>query len=275
MADTGSSTSRRHQAHPFPEPLETICVGGFDTVRADRDELAEWIAARCLASRGAPDTPPAVVLSSNGQGIALQGRNSDYDAAMATADIIHADGMPVVMASRLMTNSPIRGRSATTDLFHDVAHLSLKHGLKFYVLGAQEKQNRRAVEKMRELYPGLQIVGNRHGYFSDDKDPEVCAEIATSGADVLWVALGKPKQEIWSMRNRARLSAIGCIITCGGLYAFLAGDVKRAPNWMQKVGVEWLYRLLGDPRRLARRYTVTNAQAFYRLLCDTRRQSFK
>ena len=260
-------------AHPFPDSLETVCVGGFDTVRADRDELADWMTARCLASREAPGTPPAVILSSNGQGIALQGKNPGYDSATATADVIHADGMPVVMASRLMTRTPIRGRSATTDLFHDVARRSTKHGLKFYVLGAKEEQNRRAVEKMRERYPGLQIVGNRHGYFTEEQEPAICADIVASGADVLWVALGKPKQEIWSMRNRERLTGIGCIKTCGGLYAFLAGDVKRAPDVMQKSGMEWLYRLLGDPSRLARRYTATNAQALYRILRHTRRAS--
>lgn len=253
----------------FPAPLDKVYVGGFPTVCGDRTEIAEWMTARCLAVRE-EKCPPAILLSSNGQGIALKGQDAKYDAAMADADIIHADGMPVVLASRLFTKTPIRGRSATTDLFHDVAREAVAHGLKFYVLGAKDDQNARAVAAMQELYPGLQIVGRRDGYFTDAQDEEVCADIVASGADVLWVALGKPKQEIWCHRNRNRLAGIGCVKTCGGLYAFLAGDVKRAPSWMQKVGLEWLFRLLGDPKRLFRRYLVTNMQAMYRLCTKTK-----
>lgn len=252
-----------------PAPLETVHVGGFNTVRADRTELAKWMTAYCLAARGG-EIPPAILFSSNGQGLALQGKNADYDAAMAAADVIHADGMPVVFASRVLTKKGIRGRSATTDLFHDVAREAVANGLKFYVLGAKEDQNQRATEAMQRLYPGLQVVGRRNGYFGPDNDAEVCADIVASGADVLWVALGKPKQEIWCHRNRDRLTGIGCIKTCGGLYAFLAGDVARAPDWMQSLGLEWLFRLLGDPKRLFKRYLVTNMQALVCLVGRTR-----
>lgn len=252
----------------FPQKLETTRVGGFRTITAGRAELASWMTARCLAARQSV-APPAVILSSNGQGIALAGKDAAYDEAMAEADIIHADGMPVVIASRLLTKRPIRGRSATTDLFHDVARQAVRHGLRFYILGATEDLNRRSVEAMLNLYPGLQIVGRHHGYFTDEDDEAICREIVDSRADILWVALGKPKQEVWSHLNRDRLAGVGCIKTCGGLYAFLAGDVTRAPGWMQKLGLEWLYRLSGDPRRLFRRYLVTNAQAIVRLARST------
>lgn len=253
----------------FPKKLETTRVGGFETIRADRTELAEWITARCLAARETK-VPPAVILSSNGQGIALAGKDAGYDEAMARADVIHADGMPVVIASRLLSKKPIRGRSATTDLFHDVATQASEHGLRFFILGATEDQNRRTVDAMLKLYPKLQIVGRRDGYFTDADDEAICRQIVESRTDVLWVALGKPKQEIWSHRNRDRLAGVGCVKTCGGLYAFLTGDVSRAPNWMQKLGLEWLYRLLGDPKRLFRRYLVTNAQAIVRLAASTK-----
>lgn len=247
------------------DPLETVHVGGFDTVRADRTELANWIGDYCLSR----PSYPAIVFSSNGQGIALHGKDAAYDAAMAAADVIHADGMPVVMASRLMTKTPIRGRSATTDLFHDVAKVAGERGLKFFVLGANESQNKRAVEEMKRRYPQAEIVGRRNGYFSDAENAEVCAEIVASGADVLWVGLGKPKQEIWCHQNREALAGVGVIKTCGGLYAFLCGDAPRAPEWMQSLGLEWLYRLKGDPRRLFKRYMVTNVQAAFRILRQT------
>jgi exopolysaccharide biosynthesis WecB/TagA/CpsF family protein len=209
------------------------------------------------------------VFSSNGQGIALYGQNPTYDAAMDAADAIHADGMPVIMASKWLTKTPIRGRSATTDLFHDVAKVAQDRGLSFFVLGATEEQNKKAVAQMKALYPDIAIVGRRNGYFSDAENADVCAEIVASGADVLWVGLGKPKQEIWCHQNREALAGVGVIKTCGGLYAFLAGDAPRAPKWMQKVGLEWLYRLKGDPKRLFKRYLVTNTQAIYSLLRQT------
>lgn len=243
-------------------PLETVRVGGFDTVLADRDELAAWIGDMCQSG---PAVPP-IVFSSNGQGIALAGKNPEYDAAMAAADVIHADGMPVVMASKLLTKTPIRGRSATTDLFHDVAKVALERDLSFFVLGSSEEQNLKAVEQMQIMYPGLKVVGRRNGYFSEDENAEVCAEIVASGADVLWVGLGKPKQEAWCHQNREALAGVGCIKTCGGLYAFLAGDAPRAPEWMQRAGLEWFFRFIKDPRRLFKRYLVTNTQSAWRMI---------
>lgn len=243
--------------------LETVRVGGLPTVLANRTELSAWIGEVC---QSAPAFP-ALVFSSNGQGIALCGKNPAYDAAMEAADVIHADGMPVVIASKWFTKTPIRGRSATTDLFHDVAEVAQKRSLKFYILGATEEQNKKAVEQMKGLYPDIQIVGRRNGYFSQDENLGICADIVASGADVLWVGLGKPKQEIWCHKNRAALAGVGVIKTCGGLYAFLAGDAPRAPDWMQKMGLEWLYRLNSDPKRLFKRYMVTNIVAIVRILC--------
>lgn len=245
--------------------LETVRVGGLPTVLADRTELSAWIGDVCQSDPALP----ALVFSSNGQGIALYGHNPAYDAAMDTADVIHADGMPVVMASKWLTKTPIRGRSATTDLFHDVAEVAQKRGLKFFVLGATEEQNKKAVDQMKILYPEVEIVGRRNGYFSEAENADVCAEIVASGADVLWVGLGKPKQEIWCHQNRAALAGVGVIKTCGGLYAFLAGDAPRAPEWMQKMGLEWLYRLKEDPKRLFKRYLVTNIVAAIRILGHT------
>jgi N-acetylglucosaminyldiphosphoundecaprenol N-acetyl-beta-D-mannosaminyltransferase len=250
--------------------IETVRVGGYHTARANRTELSTWITRRCLwnrSDRGA--LLPALVFSSNGQGVALAGHNTAYDAAMAAADVIHADGMSVVLASRILTQTPIRGRSATTDLFDDIASEAQADDLSFFVLGATEDENVRAVAAMQRKYPQLRIVGRRNGYFGRDEDAAVCAEIVASRADVLWVGLGKPLQEIWSFTNREALRGVGCIKTCGGLYAFLNGDSTRAPEWMQRAGLEWIHRLAQDPRRLLRRYLVTNAVSTCRLLMRT------
>lgn len=248
-----------------PKPIETVRVAGYETAAATRTEIAEWMAERCLYGRNVNEIP-AMLFSSNGQGIALQGSNEDYDAAMAAADIVHADGMPVVLCSRLLTSKPIPERSSTTDLFHDVAKVAEQDALRFFILGSNEDQNSRVVNVMRSLYPKLQIVGRHHGYFPDDEDDRICDLIRESGTDILWVALGKPRQEIWSHRNREKLAGVGCIKTCGGLYSYLVGDAPRAPHWMQSLGLEWLFRLMLEPRRLFVRYLTTNIISAWRLL---------
>jgi N-acetylglucosaminyldiphosphoundecaprenol N-acetyl-beta-D-mannosaminyltransferase len=252
-------------------PLQTVMVGGFPTVSVTRKQLADRMAADCLTAREQGDTwLPKLVFSSNGQGIALAGQDAAFAEAMDSADIIHADGMPVVAMSRL-TEAPLPERIATTDFFHDAAAAAMANGLKFFILGSTEAQNAKVVEAIARLYPQLQVVGRHHGYFGEDEDEAVCAAIRASGADVLWVGLGKPRQEFWSVRNRHRLAGVGWLKTCGGLYAFLTGEAPRAPDWMQKWGLEWLFRAMGDPRRLGPRYLLTNPYSLYRLVRYTRR----
>ncbi|ODT72390.1 MAG: glycosyl transferase [Pelagibacterium sp. SCN 63-23] len=225
----------------------------------------------CFAARGHTDSwVPKLVFSSNGQGIALAGQNQAFAEVMKQADIVHADGMPVVLASRV-TRAPLPERIATTDFFHDAAEAASQHGLKFFILGAREEQNASVVEAIGRLYPRVEIVGRHHGYFGEDQDDAVCAQIRASGADVLWVALGKPRQEFWCVRNRKKLNGIGWVKTCGGLYAFLTGEAPRAPDWMQRLSLEWLYRTMDDPKRLIWRYLTTNPYSFYRLLRYTER----
>lgn len=246
--------------------IRNVRVGGLVTASISRSGLAGQMLEDCMKARlNRHDWLPKVVLSSNGQGVALAGSDPTFMQAMERADIIHADGMPVVFASRL-TRHPLPERIATTDFFHDAAKTASENGLSFFILGASESQNEQAAVQIQRLYPDLKIAGRRNGYFDEVEDEAVCAEIRASGADVLWVALGKPKQEYWSIRNRHRLKGVGWIKTCGGLYAFLAGDAPRAPQWMQALGLEWLYRALNEPSRLGLRYLATNPYAFYRLI---------
>lgn len=245
--------------------VPTVLIGGFPTISITRRQLADIMVADCHSARARSDAwLPKLVFSSNGQGIALAGHNPVFAEAMLAADYIHADGMPVVFASR-MTNAPLPERIATTDFFNDAAIAAGENGLKFFMLGSSERQNEAVVKAVAERYPAVEIVGRHHGYFSEEQDETVCSMIRESGADVLWVALGKPRQELWCVRNRERLRGVGWIKTCGGLYAFLTGDAPRAPQWMQNYGLEWLYRTFGDPKRLLWRYLTTNPYSFYRL----------
>lgn len=251
--------------------VRTICVGGFDTALVGRVELADLMVGDCFAARASSAlSVPKLIFSSNGQGIALAGSDPSFARVMAQGDVIHADGMSVVYASRL-TGFRLPERVATTDFFHDAARAASVAGLKFFMLGGTEDENRAAVEAIHHLYPSLNIVGRHHGYFEAHEDARVCRLVQESGADVLWVALGKPRQEHWCVRNKDRLAGIGWVKTCGGLYAFLSGRAPRAPMWMQALGMEWLHRALNEPRRLLWRYLTTNPYAMYRMLRYTRR----
>lgn len=248
------------------ELTDTVTVGGFPTIRATRDELAALMVRDCLAARTAPSALPKLVFSSNGQGISLAGTDGTFADAMSQADIVHADGMSVVLASRLLTHRPLPERICTTDFFHNAATAAVKAGLSFYFFGGSETQNEAACAAAQDQYPDLRVAGRHHGFVDEQSEERLCADIVARGTDVLWVALGKPRQEFWCVRNRQRLASVGWVKTCGGLFSYLSNEVSRAPVWMQDRGLEWLYRATQEPSRLAWRYLLTNPHSLYRIV---------
>ena len=244
-----------------------VTVGGITTACLSRDGLARMMLQDCLDARSNPNRQPKLVFASNGHAIALAAQDEAFRFTFEQADIIHADGQAAVFASR-MTATPIPERSATTDFIHDASKVAAQHGLRFFVLGATEEANAEAVRVLRETYPGLQIVGRRHGYFGRDEEDEICDEINLTQPDVVWVGLSVPLEYEFAVRNKTRLRA-GWLVTCGGCYNFVTGAYKRAPGWMQACGLEWLFRLVKEPKRLFWRYAVTNPLAIFLLLTRT------
>ncbi len=249
----------------------TVTVGGLKTAILTRQRLAEIMAKDCLQARQAGSAwRPRLVLSSNGQGIVLAAGDRAFAEAMAEADIVHADGMSVVFASRLLGPDALPERVATTDFIFDACDAAERHGLSFYFLGGREEDNLRAVEWVKSCYPRLKVVGRHHGYFSESDVDRIIDGIAAAKPDVLWVGLGKPRQEFFALQLRDRLPGIGWIKTCGGMFDYYSGRSARAPLWMQRSGLEWLFRALQEPR-LAWRYLTTNISAAYLLLTRTHR----
>lgn len=244
-----------------------VLIGGIRTSRLSRRELAEAMAGQ--AATGAKGPGPRLVFDLNGHGLAMSFWDRAYRDDLMTADVVHADGQPLVIASRLLTRTPIAERSATTDMIHDLAAEAQRSGRSFFLLGGTEEVNRACEQKLRALYPGLMIAGRRDGYFSREEEEEVCRAINRSGADILWVGLGKPGEQAFCVRNRHRLTA-SWVITCGGCFNFVAGTYSRAPQWMQDAGLEWLYRMVTRPRQLAWRYLTTSPVAAMLLLMRTR-----
>ena len=208
----------------------------------------------------------------NGHGLAMSLFDKEYRDDLNAADIIHADGQPLVTASRLLTKSPVPERSATTDLFHDMAKAAEESGKTFFLLGGSEEVVNACADTMRRLYPALIIAGVRNGYFSDADEEKVCAEINASGADIVWVGLGKPKEQAFCVRNRNRISA-GWLVTCGGCFNYVTGSYARAPLWMQRTGTEWMHRMMTQPRKLLWRYVSTTPIALMLLLLRTGEQA--
>ena len=244
-----------------------VMVGGLNTICLSRAGLARLMLQDCLRARDDAQLPAKLVFASNGQTIALAARDRFFGDLLAQADIIHADGQATVFASHL-TATPIPERSATTDFIHDACRTAAEHGLRFFLLGSTEEANHEAARRLCEAYPGLKIVGRRHGYFSRDEEDEICDQINLTRPDVIWVGLSAPREYEFSVRNKARLSC-GWLVTCGGCYHFVTGAYKRAPRWMQQSGLEWLFRLIQEPRRLFWRYAATNPLAAFLLLTRT------
>lgn len=250
--------------------VPTSMIGGLPIAVIDRLNTAKLMVNLALARRGA-DGPALIFTSANGQVLSICEADPQVRDLFLSADIINADGMPLVFASRLLSSSPLPERVATTDLIHDVAEIAGARGVTFYMLGATSRVVERAVEYLHALYPRLRIVGYRDGYFGRTEEDEVVADINLKRPDILWLGLGAPIEQVFAVRNRDRLRQVGLIKTSGGLFDFLSGKCRRAPEWMQSAGLEWAYRMYLEPRRLAARYILTSPHALFLLLTRTGR----
>ena len=168
----------------------------------------------------------------------------------------YADGMAVVWASRLR-GTGVPERCTTTDLFPLIMQEAASRGTDVFYLGAGPGVARRCAERMRARFPGLRIAGVRDGFFDQEASHVVIEEINRSGASIVLVGMGMPFQEKWVAEHRRSIDA-PAVLTCGASFDFHSGRVRRAPAWMRRSGLEWLFRLLIEPRRLWRRYLIGN-----------------
>ena len=178
-------------------------------------------------------------------------------------DIINIDGMGVVWGARLM-GYYVPERVAGIDLFYALLEYAESMGKKVYLLGAREDVIVKAADEVQRWHPRLQLAGFHHGYFWEDELAMV-EEIAASGADLLFVAITSPRKEQFIDHWRDRLG-VKFAMGVGGTFDIVAGITRRAPIWMQKAGLEWLYRVLQEPGRMWRRYLVTNSKYLFLLL---------
>lgn len=189
-------------------------------------------------------------------------RDSVLRDSVTGCDIINIDGMGVVWGARFLgVNVP--ERVAGVDLFHRLLAMSAREEFSVYLLGARDEVVSETADRVKKLYPGLKVAGFHHGYFWDD-EAAVVEKVRASGAQLLFVAITSPKKENFINRWSDQLG-VKFVMGVGGTFDVVAGKVKRAPLWMQRWGLEWFFRVIQEPRRMWKRYLVTNMK-FARLL---------
>jgi len=169
-------------------------------------------------------------------------------------DLINADGMPVVWASRLL-GKPLKERVTGVDLFEALMARAAEKGWRVFLLGAREEVVSGVAQLYPARYPGLTLAGYRNGYWKPEDEDRVVAEIAATRPDILFVAISSPKKEAFLARYQAAMK-VPFAMGVGGTFDVAVGLVKRAPVWMQNAGLEWFYRFLQEPRRMFRRYFI-------------------
>jgi N-acetylglucosaminyldiphosphoundecaprenol N-acetyl-beta-D-mannosaminyltransferase len=247
--------------------IEKVKVGGIEIARLDLDATADLI-VRAVQARSS-GVRPLNFTSANGEVIARYRSSQSFARLIDDADLVSADGQPLVFASRLLGGAPLPERVATTDLYDRVAARAERAGVSFYLLGASEEVNRKTYEATCKRYPNLRIAGRSHGYIAGAELEAKIDEINALAPDILWLAMGVPTEQRFVHRWGARLPNVGLIKTSGGLFDFYSGSKPRAPKLVQTLGLEWAYRILVEPRRLFWRYAVTNPVAIMQLIRAT------
>lgn len=178
--------------------------------------------------------------------------------SVVESNIINADGQAVVWASQIL-NMPLPERVAGIDLMENLVKLAHEKKYRIFFLGAKEEVVKAVVEHYRKTYSEDIIAGFRNGYFDKGEEEEIARQISDSGADMLFVAITSPKKEIF-LNTYKHYIKTPFIMGVGGSFDVVSGITKRAPKWMQKSGLEWLFRVYQEPRRMWKRYLVTNTK---------------
>ena len=219
------------------------------TMRSAVDQCVEW----CRGPRASH-----TVLTANAAILCMKRRDAELDRACRAADLVVPDGASVVWASRL-AGTPLPERIAGVDFMGELLAAAARHRLRVYLLGAKPEVVAKLASLCETTHPGLVIAGFRDGYFGAADHGAIVEDIHKSRADFLFVGMPSPFKETWCERHRAALD-VPVIMGVGGSFDVLAGFIRRAPRLVQRLGMEWFWRLCMEPRKLWKRYLVTNSE---------------
>ncbi len=236
------------------DPTKKCPVLGIDVNTGRLEEAAEYITGERKNLKG------SYVCFSNVHTTVMAFKNGEYRKALEGAGFVFADGKPVAGEQKKKGFADAQ-RIAGPDFMKEIFERSRDGSVSHYFYGSSRETLDRLRENLQRTYPGMDIRGMYSPPFrkltkeETDHDIEM---INASGADMVWIGLGAPKQELFMYGTKGRVNAL--MLGVGAGFSFHAGTKKRAPLWMQKLGLEWLFRLLSDPKRLFKRYLVTNTQ---------------
>jgi N-acetylglucosaminyldiphosphoundecaprenol N-acetyl-beta-D-mannosaminyltransferase len=245
-----SARAKEPATRGLAESRSLVRIGGVDFDNVTMDEALERIGELIELRR------PALVVTPNVDHVVRVQHDPQYAAIVRRADLVLPDGQPLVWLSRLL-GEPLKERVAGSDLFPRLCGYAAERGWRVFLLGGAPGAAERARDVLVRRHPALQVVGTHCPPIGFDTDPAECertlASVVAVRPQLVFVGLGSPKQERWIVRNMLRYQP-AVSIGVGISFSFVAGDVKRAPRWMQRRGLEWLHRVYQEPRRLAGRY---------------------
>ncbi|MFP6877079.1 MAG: WecB/TagA/CpsF family glycosyltransferase [Roseibacillus sp.] len=204
-------------------------------------------------------------------------RDKEFGAAMDRFDLVCPDGMPLVWAAnhQIPHEERMRDRVYGPTLMLRTIKASEKEPVRHFFLGGRESTLKKLEARFKEDCPDAVLAGAYSppfGEWPEDEFERICEKIRESGSNIIWVSLGCPKQEMWIGQHKDRMPP-GVYLGVGAAFAFHAGEVRQAPLFLQRIGMEWFYRLLMEPRRLFRRYLVNNALFIGYWLADTMKRN--
>jgi len=241
---------------------ETVDLAGLPIDRLDASQVSERIFSELAQGRG------GWVLTANVDFIQRAAEDPSALQLYRRADLVVADGIPLLWAAKLR-GQPLPGRVAGSDLVGILAEGAAREGRSLYLLGGEGDAAEQAASRLVAEHPALKIVGTSSPWLSLPPEPEqlekIRNDVVQAQPDIVYVAFGSPKQELVIDALRKDLPATW-LLGCGISLSFLAGDLPRAPGWMQRNGLEWIHRLSHEPLRLAPRYLMRNLPFAIRLL---------
>ncbi len=266
MSDTNETSSaagtNTASARAPASALPTIRLMGVKVHAISDSQTNEHILSQLQEGRG------GVVITPNLDHLRRAVRDPAYRDMIERADLSVPDGMPLVLAARLQ-GTPLPERVAGSDMISSLSELAAQRGRSIFLLGGDEGTAEHAARILIERHPQLRVTGTFYppmGFETDEAlMKEMLEKLRSASPDIVFVALGSPKQERLIERLRGELPKAWWL-GVGISFSFLTGDVRRAPNWMRRVGLEWFHRLCSEPRRLFRRYLLEGIPFALRLM---------
>ena len=243
-------------SEPRPTP-PMLHFWGVDVVNTSMTEAIDWIEQRVQQKQ------KSLLAFVNPDCLNIAYTQTNYLDILQTADRVLPDGIGINIGCRMLNQSLLANVNGT-DLFPRLCERAAQSGFSLFLLGGLAGVAELAAQAMQQRYPKLLIAGVQDGYFSTEQESQIIDTINNSGANILLVGFGVPKQELWLAKHREQLRPTVCF-GVGGLFDYYSGRIPRAPVWMREIGLEWSWRLIQEPGRMWKRYVIGNPLFLYRV----------